>query len=72
MNIIRHPSAALGGDSVVKTGEHSHYHQAGANEKTKNILLPLVLKAELESSSNVVLYSNSLGPYIVFFFPFYK
>lgn len=69
MNIIRHPIAALGSDSVVQT-EHSH--KTEANEQTKNILLLLALKAEWESSSHLVLCSNNLGLYIVFFFPFYK
>lgn len=72
MNIIRHPIAALGSDSVVQTGEHSHNYKTQANEQTKNILLLLALKAELESSSHLVLCSNNLGLYIVFFFPFYK
>lgn len=63
---------AIGDDSVVKTEEWTHNYQAGANEKTKNILLLLVLKAKLENSSNLVLCTNSLGLYIVFFFLFYK
>lgn len=69
MNIIRHPVAALGSDSVVQTGEHSHNYKTQANEQTKNILLLLALKAELESSSHLVLCSNNLGLYMCIFLP---
>ena len=51
---------------MVTTGEPSHNDQAEANGKTKNILLLLVLKADLDSSSNLVVYSCSLGLCLIF------
>lgn len=52
---------------MVKTREQSYNYRAEANEKTKNILLLLVVKADLDSSCYLVLCSNSLGLYLVFF-----
>ena len=51
---------------MVTTGEPSHNDQAEANGKTKNILLLLVLKADLENSGSLVLYSHSLGLCLIF------
>ena len=51
---------------MVTTGEPSHNDHAEANGKTKNILLLLVLKADLESSGSLVLYSHSLGLCLIF------